>query len=128
MRVLATAGFAFCAAIAPALAQDAGEPEIQPLAGTYYMAPAPDAEDPQAPADHIYLTITGDAAKSMWDTMTDEATPDECFGRMAKWAEHLVCYGPGTEMSGPLQPEDSPFECYLGINLKSGSLESSGDC
>lgn len=128
MRAVAIAGLLLWGATAPALAQDAGEPDIKPLTGNYYMGPAADAEDPKAPADHIYLTVTGDAAKSMWDAMTGETKPDECVGRMAKWAKSLVCYGPATEMSGPLQPEDSPFECYLGINLKAGALESGGDC
>lgn len=99
MRVLAMAGLTLCWATVPALAQDDGDPS-KPLSGSYYMGPAIDAEDPNAPADHLYLTLTGDAAKSMWDAMKVETTPDECVGRMARWVQSMVCYGPASPQSG----------------------------
>lgn len=127
MRVLAMAGLTLCWATVPALAQDDGDPS-KPLSGSYYMGPAIDAEDPNAPADHLYLTLTGDAAKSMWDAMKVETTPDECVGRMARWVQSMVCYGPASPQSGQLAPGDSPYECYLGINMKTAALELGGDC
>jgi hypothetical protein len=125
MRFVVMAGL-ICAAGIPALAQDDVKLDVKPLTGDYYMAPAIDAEDPKAPADHINFTITGAAAKSMWDAMKAKATPDECIGRMAKWVDGLVCYGPAT--SGTLAPTDSPYECYMGVDLKSGALALGNDC
>ena len=126
MRWLAMTGLVLAGAIVPALAQDDVKLDIKPLTGSYYMAPPIDSDDPKAPADHIDLTITGDAAKAMWDAMKVETQPDECIGRMAKWVESMVCYGPAT--SGGLAPDDSPFECTVGINMKTASIELSEDC
>ena len=100
MRFVVIAGAMLCAAIVPALAQEEGQIEEKPLTGSYYMAPALDAEDPKAPADHINFSIKGDAAKSMWDAMKVKAMPDECIGRMSKWVESVVCYGPPSPESG----------------------------
>jgi hypothetical protein len=90
------------------------------------MAPAMDSDNPKAPADHINFRITGDAAKSMWDALKVKTVPDECIGRMSRWVQGLVCYGPAT--SGALAPDDSPYECYMGVDLKSGSLALGNDC
>jgi hypothetical protein len=117
-----------CGLISPALAQDDGQVDAKPLTGTFYMAPPTDTEDPKAPADHVFLTLTGDVAKAMWDAMTVEAAPDECVGRMARWVQSLVCYGPSTQASQPLAPGESPYECYLGVNLKTAALEIGQDC
>jgi hypothetical protein len=114
-----------CVAIAPALAQD--DPS-KPLTGSFYMAPSVDAEDPKAPADHIVLSITGDAAKSMWDAMKVKTEPDECIGRMARQVQGMVCYGPGTTMAGPLGADDSPFMCIFGIDMKNASVAVGQDC
>jgi hypothetical protein len=114
--------------IGTAAAQDEAEVQLKPLTGSYYMAPTTDAENPNAPDDHIYMTVTGDAAKAMWDAMKVDTTPDECLGRMARWVQSLVCYGPATQMSDPLGPDDSPYECYLGVNLKTARLETGQDC
>jgi hypothetical protein len=40
----------------------------------------------------------------------------------------MVCYGPGTEMSGALPAGDSRFMCIVGINLKNASVELGEDC
>ena len=125
MRFWVTA-VALCAASVPALAQEDVKLDVKPLTGDYFMAPPIDSDDPKAPADHINFTITGDAAKSMWDAMKVETTPDECVGRKARWVQSLVCYGPAT--SGALAPSDSPYECYMGVDLKSGSLALGNDC
>ena len=125
MRLLVIASV-LSAAVVPALAQD--DVQDKPLTGSYYMSPAIDAEDPKAPADHINLSITGDAAKAMWDAMKVKTEPDECIGRMAKWVQSLVCYGPPTPDSGTLAPGETPFECFIGINLKNASVELSQDC
>lgn len=117
-----------CSLISPALAQEDGPVETKPLTGSYYMAPPIDSSDPNAPADHIVMTITGDAAKAMWDAMKIKATPDECVGRMARWVQSLVCYGPSTQASQPLAPGESPYECYLGVDLKTGALDLGQDC
>jgi hypothetical protein len=123
MRLLVIAGL--CAVAVPTLAQD----DVKPLTGTYYMSPPIDSDDPKAPADHINFSITGDAAKAMWDAMKVETQPDECVGRMAKWVQSLVCYGPPSPQSGgALAPGDSPFECFMGVNLKNASIELSEDC
>ena len=127
MRCL-IAGAVLCATMAPALAQDDVKLDVKPLTGDYFMAPPIDADDPKAPADHINFTITGDAAKSMWDAMKVETKPDECVGRMARWVKSLVCYGPATQASQPLAPNESPYECYLGVNLKTADLEIGQDC
>jgi hypothetical protein len=119
---------ALCTASLPAWAQDDQIVE-KPLTGTFYMAPAIDSDNPKAPADHINFSITGDAAKSMWDALKGEAKPDECIGRMSKWVDGLVCYGPPTpDSGGALAPGDSPFECYMGVDLKNGSLALGNDC
>ena len=123
------AAAALCAASAPALTQEGVKLDVEPLTGDYFMAPPIDSDDPKAPADHINFTITGDAAKSMWDAMKVETTPDECVGRMARWVQSLVCYGPASpESGGALAPNDSPYECYMGVDLKSGSLALGNDC
>jgi hypothetical protein len=116
-----------CAASVPASAQDDVKLDVKPLTGDYFMAPAIDTDDPKAPADHINFRVTGNAAKSMWDAMKVETTPDECVGRMARWVQSLVCYGPSTP-GGALAPDDSPYECYMGVDLKSGSLALGNDC
>ena len=128
MHRIALAGFLAFGLAAPALAQEDGTADVKPLTGTFYMAPAMDAEDANAPVDHIYMSITGDAAKAMWDAIQVDPTPDECVGRMARWVQSMVCYGPATQMSGPLAPGDSPYECYLGVNLKNATLELGQDC
>jgi len=118
---------ALVAASIPALAQD--EIQIKPLTGSYTMAPAIDNEDPKAPADQVYLTVTGDAAKAMWDAMPVEATEDACIARMSKWAKTLACYGPVTPDSPvDLEPGASPYECLLGVDLKNGALALSHNC
>jgi hypothetical protein len=118
-----------CVASGPALAQEDVKLDVKPLTGDYFMAPAIDSDDPKAPADHINLRITGDAAKSMWDAMKVETRPDECIGRMSRWVESLVCYGPPSpESGGALAPDDSPYECYMGVDLKSGALALGHDC
>ena len=128
MRRIAAVALGLIGLAVPALAQDASV-DIKPLTGTYYMGPALDAEDAKAPADHVYMTVTGDAAKAMYQAMQAEPTPDECVGRMAKWVQGLVCYGAPTDNSSTGgAPPDSPFECYLGINLKSAALEPGQDC
>jgi hypothetical protein len=128
MKAITVGMLALGALAGPALAQDEGEVDTKPVTGSFYVAPAIDAEDPKAPADHFYLTLTGDAAKAMWDAMQVETTPDECVGRQARWVKSLVCYGPATEMSGSLGPDESPYECFLGVNLKTAALELGGDC
>jgi hypothetical protein len=140
MQRLWIAALALACAISPALAQDdtqsqgqtGGQPQDQvqtkPLTGNYYMAPSMDSEDQNAPNDHIFMTITGDAAKAMWDAMKVDTTPDECVGRMSRFIQNVVCYGPSTQASQPLGPDESPYECYLGVNLKSGQLEVGQDC
>jgi hypothetical protein len=127
MRLLVMAGL--CAAAIPALAQEDVKLDVKPLTGTYYMAPPIDSDDPKAPADHINFSITGDAAKAMWDAMKVETQPDECIGRMAKWVQSLVCYGPPSPQSGgALAPTDSPYECFMGVNMKTAAIELSEDC
>src|SRR5689334_8200358 len=97
--------------IGTAAAQDdAADVQPKPLTGSFYMAPPIAADDPKAPLDHIYMTVTGDAAKAMWDAMKPDTSPDECVGRMARWAESVVCYGPSSQTSQPLGPDDSPYE------------------
>jgi hypothetical protein len=128
MRFLAVAA-ALCAASVPALAQDDAKLDVKPLTGDYFMAPAMDTDNPKAPADHINFRITGDAAKSMWDAMKVKTVPDECIGRMSRWVEGLVCYGPASpESGGKLAPGDSPYECFMGVDLKSGALALGNDC
>jgi hypothetical protein len=129
MQRLLIAGLALAyATISPAFAQDDDQVPTKPLTGSYYMAPPMDTADPNAPNDHIFITLTGDAAKDMWDAMKVETTPDECVGRMARWVKSLVCYGPSTQASQPLGPNESPYECYLGVNLKTADLEIGQDC
>jgi hypothetical protein len=111
----------------PALAQD-DQVQTKPLTGNYYMSPPMDVTDPNAPNDHIFMTLTGDVAKDMWDAMKVETTPDECVGRMARWVQGLVCYGPAVPASPALTPNESPYECYLGVNLKTAQLEFGQDC
>jgi hypothetical protein len=127
-RFWIVAGALACGLISPALAQEDTQVENKPLTGSYYMAPPIDAADPKAPADHIVMTITGDAAKAMWDAMKADITPDECVGRMSRWVQSLVCYGASTEASQPLAPDQSPYECYLGVDLKTGALDLGQDC
>jgi hypothetical protein len=125
MRVLGIAAL-LCAASVPAPAQDV---PLKPITGQYYVGPAMDSDDPNGPADHIYMTITGDAAKAMWDGIPGESQPDECIGRMVKWSKSLACYaGPSPESGGSLAPDDSPYECYMGIDLKAGELYLGQDC
>jgi hypothetical protein len=115
-----------CAAGIPALAQDV---QLKPITGSFYAGPAMDADDQTGPADHIYMTITGDAAKAMWDGIPGESKPDECIGRMVKWSQSLACYaGPSPESGGALAPDDSPYECYMGVDLKAGELYLGHDC
>jgi hypothetical protein len=112
----------------PAAAQDRPAVEIKPLTGEFYLAPAADAAD-GAPADNFNITLTGDAAKAMWDAMKSKVQPDECVGRMAKWAKSLVCYGAPTNNGADNgAPPDSPYECYFGIDLKAGALSRGEDC
>ena len=128
MRFLGVAAM-LCVVTVPALAQEDVQLDVKGLTGDYYMAPAIDSEDPKAPADHINFRITGDAAKSMWDAMKVKTTPDECIGRMSRWVKSLVCYGPPSpESGGALAADDSPYECYMGVDLKKGSLALGHDC
>jgi hypothetical protein len=124
------AAFALAGALtSPALAQDDnGQVTEKPLTGTYYLAPSSDSNDPNAPSDHLFMTLTGDVAKEMWDAMKVDPAPDECVGRMARWVQNLVCYGPSSQASQPLGPGESPYECYLGVNLKNAQLEIGQDC
>jgi hypothetical protein len=128
MRILGIAAV-LCAAVVPAMAQDDPTVDEKPITGTYYVGPAMDAEDPKAPKDHVYMTLNGDVAKSMWDAIPGAAQPDECVGRMVKWSSSLACYGPpSSESGGALAPGESPFECYMGVDLKAGALYLGQDC
>jgi hypothetical protein len=122
--ILLTACCAFGQGTLPAYAQEQPAVDLKPLTGTFYVGPAMDSEG-GAPADHFYATLTGDAAKAMYEAMNVKTTPDECVGRIAKWVEGLVCYGAATD-NGP--PPESPYECYFGIDLKSAALEAGADC
>jgi hypothetical protein len=104
-----------------ALAQD--DPKPKPLTGDYYMGAAGDAEG-NAPKDHVYITLTGDAAKEMFDAMPGKPVHDECVGRISKWGEGLVCHGAANDGS----PVNPPYECELGIDLKKSRLEFGQDC
>jgi hypothetical protein len=112
--------------IAWAQDDDASGPTPKPITGDYYLAPGGDAPE-GAPADNYYITLTGDSAKAMWDAMQQNTQPDECVGRMAKYGEGFVCYGPATP-GGTLAPDDSAFECSFGIDLKKGGLSTGQDC
>ena len=127
MRLLSLVGILLGAAMASAAAQDMG-PEVKPLTGTYYMSPQIYAEDPNAPADHVNMHLTGDAAKALWDAMKVEADPEACLERMTKRVESLVCYGPPTPSGVALGPDESPFECDIGIDLKTASIVINQDC
>jgi hypothetical protein len=75
------------------------------------------------------MSLTGDVAKSMWDAIPGASEPDECIGRMVKWSQSLACYGPPSpQSSGGLAPDDAPFECYLGVDLKAGALALAHNC
>ena len=118
-----------CAAAVPALAQDDVQLEIKPITGSYYMGPRIEADDPNAPKDVIYMSLTGDVAKSMWDAIPGEPKPDECVGRMVKWSNSLACYAsPSPESGGALAPDESPYLCFLGVDLQQGALYLGNDC
>ncbi|GAB2175127.1 hypothetical protein [Dongia sp. agr-C8] len=123
MRLLVVAVLICAAAGIPALAQDEG----RPITGTYFLSPPAESEDPNAPADYVSFYLDGDVAKSMWDAITVAAAPEECSGRMAKRLEKLVCYGPPAPGSPDIVLE-SPYDCYVGINLKSSETEFRQEC
>ncbi len=107
------------------LAQD---PQPKPLTGDFYVGPGVEAQtdgDAAAPKDHFFVTLTGDSAKAMYEALSSEEVQDECVGRIAKWANGLVCYGPKTSDGSVPDPL---YECYFSINLKNQSLELGGDC
>jgi hypothetical protein len=114
--------------VAPALAQDAtATPTPKPLSGDYYVGPGLDAatDSTKAPADHFFVTLTGDPAKAMYDAMKTKTVMDQCVGRIAKWAKGLVCYGPETSDGSKADPA---YQCEFSINLKSSKLELGEDC
>ena len=108
-----------------ALAQD---PQPKPLTGDFYVGPSVEAQtegEAAAPKDHYFITLTGDSAKAMYEALNVEGVQDECVGRIAKWTNGLVCYGP---RNGDGSIPDPLYECNFSINLKNQSLELGEDC
>lgn len=108
-----------------ALAQD---PQLEPLSGDFYVGPSVEAQtdgNATAPKDHYFVTLKGDSAKAMYEALNVEEVEDECVGRIAKWGNGLVCYGP---KNGDGSTPDPLYECNFSINLKNQSLELGEDC
>lgn len=106
----------------------AEDPQPKPLTGDFYVGAAVEEQtdgNTAAPKDHYFITLTGESAKAMYDALKVEEVEDECVGRIAKWANGLVCYGP---KNGDGSIPDPLYECSFGINLKNQSLELGGDC
>ncbi len=106
----------------------AEDPQPKPLTGDFYVGPDVEAQTDgttAAPKDHYFVTLTNDAAKAMYDALDAEEVQDECVGRIAKWANGLVCYGAKTSDGAVPDPL---YECYFSINLKTQALELGQDC
>ncbi len=108
---------------APAQDEAAGEMVEAPLTGAFVMVPKLGA-DQGAPADRILMYVEGQAAETMWNTMTAPVMEDQCIGRQAKSVGALTCYGPNLDNS----PADPAYECHIGIDLNTATIELTEDC
>jgi hypothetical protein len=105
---------------APAVAQ---EQTIVPLEGEFDMLAPLGSEDAAEKSVAVFY-VTGAPAQKMWDAFPMQPVEDECVGRLSKFGNGIVCYGANGDGTIP----DHPYECTIGIDMKTQSLTTAQDC
>ncbi|MBO9492356.1 hypothetical protein J7384_18485 [Endozoicomonas sp. G2_1] len=99
----------------------AGSP-FQKLAGLFHISSAPqaDLEEPLISNSHLYLSLSGDAAKSTYEAMKIEPQISYCGeDHFEKRAENFSCSFYFTK---------NVYECSFSIDINRGKLDLGGVC
>jgi hypothetical protein len=115
IRAILAAGITLVAC-APLSAHDE-EDAPAPLTGDYIFFPA---EEESGTPPSVYVTLTGEAAKTIYEGLAAKAENDECQGGTTKWlAEGGFCN---------YLAEQKTYFCSFGIDLKESKFAFGQDC
>jgi len=91
--------------------------ESIPLAGQLEMGGDVDRHGRPASGDsRFHFSISGEAAKAMYNTLSGPATKDDCSGFIRKSEGKLNCYAKTIQQQ---------YSCTFAINIKQSELEAS---
>ena len=91
------------------------------LEGDYQLAGPLTHQGATTPGkSHLYINITGDAAKTLYDSLAVKSLLDQCTGMKFKGIGNVACYEVDAEKK---------YFCGFSINLKQGNVEAGlGGC
>jgi len=91
--------------------------EALPLQGQLALGAEVDNNGVPVSGDsRFHFTITGLAAKSMYESLPGRGRADDCSGFIMKTAGNVICYAKTIEQA---------YSCHFAINIEHSSLESS---
>ena len=95
--------------------------EPERLQGEYQLAGALDHKgSPGEGSSHLYLSLTSEAAKTLYASLAEDSHEDACTGYKVKGRGNVVCY--------EIKPNEDYF-CSFSINLERGAVEAGlGGC
>ncbi|MDX1488645.1 MAG: hypothetical protein R3268_10630 [Acidiferrobacterales bacterium] len=95
--------------------------EPERLQGEYQLAGGLDHKgSPGDGRSHLYLSLTGEAARSLYATLAEDSHEDPCTGYRVKGRGNVACY--------EINPNEEYF-CSFSINLERGAVEAGlGGC
>jgi len=91
------------------------------LQGEYQLAGALDYKgSPGEGRSHLYLSLTSEAARTLYATLAEDSHEDPCTGYKVKGRGNVVCY--------EIKSNEDYF-CSFSINLERGAVEAGlGGC
>lgn len=95
--------------------------EPVPLDGTFQLGgPLEHNGEVTSGASHLYLSLQGDAARRLFESLPDEPFDDPCTGYRLRAQGNVACYE--TE-------KDRVYFCSFSVNLERGTVEAGvGGC
>ena len=95
--------------------------EPERLQGDYQLAGALNHKgSPGEGRSHLYLSLTSEAARTLYATLAEDSHEDACTGYKVKGRGNVVCY--------EIKPNEDYF-CSFSINLERGAVEAGlGGC
>jgi len=64
---------------------------------------------------HLYVSLTGDTAKTLYESLGGDPTEDVCTGHKLKGRSNVVCY--------EIMPNEKYF-CSFSVNIERGTVEA----
>ena len=107
------------AAVVPASSSQVSDPV--PLEGEYQLGGSLDHNGAIFPGrSHLYVSISGDAAQILYQSLDGDPLDDVCTGYKVKGRGNIACY--------EIAPEEQHF-CTFSINLERSVVEAGlGGC